>query len=243
MTEQAAPLPGGEVLTPDPWLQRLLDRPCFALARTWTLESLLAELPRGRCFVSAKVPVAPLDASLALQGLGFRVVDTALTFEATGMTATDDRRVRVAQPEDRQAVGAIAAGNFSSSRFHLDPSISNAAADRIKAAWAENYFTGRRGDLMLVAQDKGEVVGFLQALRSENDLLVIDLIAVAQTATRQGLACAMIGKLAAEEAGRQALRLRVGTQAANLPSCRLYESLGFRLAEAKTVLHFHGQED
>ena len=33
--------------------------------------------------------------------------------------------------------------------------------------------------------------------------------------------------------------LRVGTQAANVPSVRLYEPLGFSLASAAYVLHLH----
>jgi hypothetical protein len=33
---------------------------------------------------------------------------------------------------------------------------------------------------------------------------------------------------------------RVGTQAANAPSVRLYESLGFRFRDAQFVLHHHG---
>ena len=139
-------------------------------------------------------------------------------------------------------MGAIAARSFRTSRFHLDPSIPNETADRIKAAWAENYFAGHRGDLMLIAEQDGEVAGFLQALRGSNDTLVIDLLAVAEAAARRGLARAMIERLAAEARGQQASALRVGTQAANLPSCRLYESLGFRLTAAETVLHFHGWE-
>jgi ribosomal protein S18 acetylase RimI-like enzyme len=33
----------------------------------------------------------------------------------------------------------------------------------------------------------------------------------------------------------------VGTQAANIPSVRLYESLGFRLRSSQYVLHHHGK--
>ena len=237
----AAPPPGGTLLA-DAWLQLLLGRPCFTLQRVPVSGSLAAELPVGPCFISAKVSIAPLDDSLALQDSGFRVVDTALTFEASRLEAADDRRIRLARPDDRSAIGAVAARSFKSSRFHLDPMIPNETADRVKAAWAENYFTGRRGDLMLVAEQDGDVVGFLQALQSSNGTLVIDLLAVAEIAARRGLARAMIGRLATEGRRLGSTTLRVGTQAANLASCRLYESLGFRLAEAKTVLHFHGKE-
>lgn len=241
MTPQLATQARLQALAPDPWLQSLLKRPCFTLARDWTPASLLAELPRGRVFVSAKVPVAPLDRSLALQELGFRVVDTALTFEATDLEEASDRRVRHARAEDREAVGTIASRSFRSSRFHLDPALSG-DANRIKAAWADNYFAGQRGEIMLVAEQQGEVVGFLQALRTTDGALVIDLIAVDEAASGQGLARAMIQRLARERLSEQPPRLLVGTQAANLRACRLYESLGFRLAEANSVLHFHGRE-
>ena len=33
--------------------------------------------------------------------------------------------------------------------------------------------------------------------------------------------------------------VRVGTQIANIPSLRLYESLGFRIADTHYVLHYH----
>ena len=243
MSALATARPSGGNLLPDPWLQSLLGRPCFTLRRLSTAAVLPVDPPVGPCFVSAKVPVAPLDDSLALQDSGFRVVDTALTFEASDLQAGNDRRIRLARPDDRPAVGAIAARSFKTSRFHLDPTIPNETANRIKSAWAENYFTGRRGDLMLIAEQDGEVAGFLQALRSSTGTLVIDLLAVAEAAARRGFARAMIERLAAEADSQQATALHVGTQAANLPSCRLYESLGFRLVDAKAVLHFHGGED
>ena len=229
-----------QALAPDLWLQSLLQRPCFTLTSDWTSDGLLAELPRGRVFVSAKVPVAPLDESLTLQELGFHVVDTALTFEATDLAEANDRRIRPARAEDREAVQAIARGSFRSSRFHLDPALSG-DADRIKAAWADNYFAGQRGDILLVAEQRGDVVGFLQALRTADGALAIDLIAVKDAASGQGLARAMIARLARERLSERPPLLLAGTQAANLRACRLYESLGFRLAAAKTVLHFHGR--
>ncbi len=47
----------------------------------------------------------------------------------------------------------------------------------------------------------------------------------------------MIGRAARTMA---AAELVVGTQAANTPSVRLYEGLGFRLTSAQLVLHHHG---
>lgn len=74
-------------------------------------------------------------------------------------------------------------------------------------------------------------------------MLVIDLIAVAPQVARQGLAQEMIAFIAANGTGdgHRPSGLRVGTQAANTPSVRLYESLGFRLVKAQFVLHHHGR--
>jgi ribosomal protein S18 acetylase RimI-like enzyme len=92
-----------------------------------------------------------------------------------------------------------------------------------------------------VAERDSVVAGFLQLLWA-GPVLVIDLIAVSPQATRQGHARAMLAFAAANGTGgmRRPEGFRVGTQAANAPSVRLYESLGFRFTDAQFVLHHHG---
>ena len=89
---------------------------------------------------------------------------------------------------------------------------------------------------MLVAQSDGQTAGFLQLIHAPDSALVIDLIAVTEPARGRGLARAMIG--AAQHLARGEC-LRVGTQVANLPSLRLYESLGFRAVTSNYVMHLH----
>ena len=237
---QAASQP--EFLVADPWLSGLLQRPAFRLGNLFApagIQELFANKP---AFVTAKCPVADTATVVRLQDANFRVIDAALTFNATALHA-DERRegVRFARPQDRAAVRAIAARAFRYTRFHLDPVLPQALAHGIKAAWVDNFFCGQRGDGMVVAEDAGKIVGFLQLLWS-NKVLVIDLIAVAPEAERQGLASAMIGFAAANGSGdaRRPSSFRVGTQAANIASCRLYEHLGFRFCESSFVLHHHG---
>ena len=82
----------------------------------------------------------------------------------------------------------------------------------------------------------GKIVGFaLLALPAANEV-VIDLIAVEEGCRRRGIAADMIHFVESEFASS---RIAVGTQVANLPSVRLYEKLGFRLAHAQYVFHFH----
>lgn len=235
-----------EFLIPDPWLAELLGRPAYRLADMLPDDTqIVAQLSQGPMFVTAKVDSADVAKTASLEAAGFRVVDTALTFEALPMKKVAPAgcdQVRFAQPSDRAEVSALAGAAFRFSRFHLDPMVPKHVADRIKSCWAENFFNGRRGDGMLVAENAGRIVGFLQLLWAANGVLVIDLIAAAPDNARRGIGSAMIGFASREGTGdgRRPVSLRVGTQAANIASCRLYEGLGFRLSAATMVLHHHG---
>jgi len=230
-------------VTPDGWLAGILDRPAFRVEATDTPSNdWKSRLASEALFMTAKVGAERVDEAGLLQDLGFRVIDTALTFEAEALNApAADGRIRLACAGDRAAVAQLAGSAFVFSRFHLDPAIPAWLAHRVKASWADNFFAGTRGDAMIVAEQAGTVAGFLQLLWAPGDVMTIDLIAVAPTHARSGLARAMIGFAAARGIGsRRPRRFRVGTQAANVPSVRLYESLGFRLSQAQFVLHHHG---
>jgi ribosomal protein S18 acetylase RimI-like enzyme len=191
-------------------------------------------------FLYAKVPTSDTRAVASLDALGFHVVDTNVTLEreAAPPLATKGRNAcRFAVPDDRDAVRALAGRAFSHSRLHLDSAVPREAADRSRAEWAANFFSGARGDHMVVAEDNGTCRGFLQLLGPAAGVLTIDLIGVDPTARRRGVARDMIAFAVAELPGID--RLRVGTQVANVPSLRLYESLGFRVVETSYVLHCH----
>jgi ribosomal protein S18 acetylase RimI-like enzyme len=219
----------------DAWLTGLVGRPAYRLVGA----DGSAVLPDGPIFATAKVAAEQIARVEELEDQGFRVVETTVTFTARALSVAraETPAVRAAEPGDRRAVAAIARDGFRFTRFHLDPHIPRALAGNIKATWAENFFNGRRGDAMLVAEVEGQVAGFIQLLRQRHDRLAIDLIAVDARFRGRGLARAMIGR-AAGTAGVS--ELVVGTQAANAPSVRLYESLGFRWSTAQLVLHHHG---
>lgn len=89
------------------------------------------------------------------------------------------------------------------------------------------YYAGALFDLILQA---GEQAGRLCVLRQPHDIRIIDL-AVAPEFRGQGIGTALLGALA-DEAGqtRRPLSLHVET---HNPARRLYERLGFELAEEK----------
>jgi len=235
-------------LTEDAWLGERLGKPAFHLsgclgASNLGWDRIIERLSSGPVFVDAKIPVDDLAAGMALQAAGFFLIDTNLRFvlpRTMVPVASTSVSVSFARPDMAGEVAALASNVFVYDRFHRDLKIDHATASAIKGEWAWNFFTGKRGEWMVVACVDGRVAGFLQLLRSQADELVVDLIAVDVAYQGQGLASAMIA-FAADQCD-PAGPVVVGTQVANLPSVRFYEKLGFRLAGAQYVYHFHGVE-
>ena len=234
-------------LVPDEWLSRILAyhvywldiaRPeayCGDLELEWPSDD--------RWFIYTKAPTNGLELINALEDAGFRLIEGNLQLEKSMNPMPDPidpNRIRFAVPEDEAAVRSVSEHSFAYSRFHLDPAISNNLADKVKAAWAANYFAGQRGDAMVLAEDKGKVAGFLQLI-FQGDVLVIDLIAVDPARRKMGLAHDMIAFVRCNLPGFRLFR--VGTQVSNVPSIGLYEKLGFRIVRSEYVLHRHFVSD
>jgi ribosomal protein S18 acetylase RimI-like enzyme len=229
-------------LTPDVWLSGIFGYPALRVGNDPAGSPLSMLDVRQPFFAYAKLDVREVSRLSTLTDAGFRVVDTALTFDGT-ISGASGNRVRFARPEDRAQVSRIAGTAFRYSRFHLDPLVPAGVADAIKSSWAGNYFDGKRGDGMVVAERDGKVAGFLQLLRAPQDGLIIDLIGVDPARQGHGLGREMILHAARHGIGddRIPATITVGTQAANTPSVRLYESLGLRLSSAQYVAHHHGR--
>lgn len=228
-------------LTPDDWLAGIFGYPALRVGNDPDGQPLATLGTSPRFFAYAKLDVSQVKPLSRLTDAGFRIVDTALSFDGT-LSGSPGKQVRFARPEDRAQVSRIAGSTFRYSRFHLDPLVPRGVADTIKSSWAANYFEGKRGDGMVVAERDGKIAGFLQLLWAAQDRLVIDLIGVDPARQGQGLGREMILHAARHGIGdgRIPATISVGTQAANIPSVRLYESLGLRLRSAQYVAHRHG---
>jgi ribosomal protein S18 acetylase RimI-like enzyme len=232
-------------LEADAWLTQQLGKPSFHLAgdigRLCPQASPIMDTLNARAlFADVKIAVADVVSVAAVQRLGFTLIDTSLRFilprpDAPKRNAPD---IMFATPDMAEAVGEIAARSFVHDRFHRDPAIVDSVADGLKRSWATNFFSGKRGDWMVVACTRDRPAGFLQLLRLPDGALVIDLIAVATAERGRGVAPAMIAFACknCECAGP----ILVATQVGNTPSVRLYEKIGFRLDAAHYVFHHHG---
>jgi ribosomal protein S18 acetylase RimI-like enzyme len=229
----------------DGWLTKILRKPAYNLAST-PRDLQADELPQGLAFVCGRVPVADADGLLHLQSLGFRTVDVnvQLSREASPIdmpSDADTAQIRFAEAGDEAGVRTIAAESFVHNRFARDPEIGKKIASTIKSEWAGNFFSGKRGEWMVVTGPIGRPRSFLQLLRHPDGTVVIDLIAVESSHRKLGLARAMIA-FANRACLNHPTAMVVGTQIANTASLRLYHRLGFEIASAAYILHLHQKE-
>jgi len=227
----------------DAWLSTVLDRRCGTLDGTASDGALAEELDRGGFdFVSAKVPPEAVGVLSRLADAGFRVVDTLVTFAGSPPTPAPGGggavRVRPARAEDREALERISGASLRMSRFHLDPALGPELGERVKRAWVANFFAGARGDAMGVAEIDGAPRGFLLAIHDRAaPALVVDLVATDPDWQGRGAGRALVAAACgAFPAAREGV---AGTQLANTASHRFYQALGWRLARAVHVLHWH----
>ena len=205
------------------------------------------DFPVSPNLIYIKTSTSLVDEIQRVESLGFNLIDTNILLcrgkkgGSVNQSIPKHYSIRLGKPVDCDHVGNIARDNFRFSRFHQDQRVSKTAADRIKQVWAENFFSGTRGDYMIVACFKDHPVGFTQIVRKNDSGLIIDLIGVDSHHHGIGLASAMINFLLNEIAPSFSgnTKIMVGTQISNLPSLSLYQKLGFKIISSDYVFHYH----
>lgn len=238
---------------PDNWLKSIFSHDVLRIvdfgqdsSEQQELESVLHS--QDKAFFFTKIPVTCPYVLRKLLISGFQVVDINVTLERKPKSLAKSKGsgciVRIAYPEECEAVMEIAETCFTRTRFHQDPKIPKNLANTIKRKWVENYFTGERGECILVAEVSGKPAGFLAIINmqtSNQTVRIIDLIGVHPEFQGRGIGTKMVDFFISDSVGRCDL-LRVGTQIINLSSLHLYERAGFCISDSTYVLHAHVRE-
>lgn len=237
-------------LEPDDWLKFFFGHDVFRFTEIGQIninqnEICSAIQPLHEAFCYVKIPAGNLEVLHSFLKSGFKIVDINISLsrkpELLKESDLETYTIRDATPLECEDVSAIAEICFTSSRFHKDPHIPTRVANQIKRKWVENYFKGKRGDSIIVADKDGKSVGFLAIAKMSIDnqtVMIIDLIGVHPGFQGSGAGKQMVNFFITNSFGRCDL-LRVGTQLINLPSIHLYEKAGFCMADATYVLHAH----
>jgi len=204
---------------------------------------------QSRAFYYVKVDTEQIEALRQLGAVGFYPVEVNVTFGLDTRSGrlplvhqgTGDGKIAPVGAGQHEEVLEIAGTTFHYSRFHLDPLIPEAVANRIKREWISNYLKGKRGEKLWVASAGGRSTGFLAVLASTSggkEVRSIDLIGVGRDFQRRGIGLALT-RFFIEHYWDRCQFLQVGTQIANLPSLRLYQKAGFQVAKTAYVMHLH----
>ena len=233
------------MIAQDQWLSGIFSYPVYYLEAFQEGDGAAVHThmqAQVQAFYFAKVPTQDVTEVRALCHLGLYPVDVNITLRHHRVELTQEVSNIVESAQGfENIVEEIAASCFMYSRFHLDPQIPQAVANEIKRAWVRNYLQGKRGDKLLLCLRDGNAAGFLAVKLDETEeggLATIELLGVDTRYQRQGVGRELVAAFIKAYEGR-ARTLQVGTQAANIPSLRLYESMGFRLAHTSYVLHGH----
>ena len=192
--------------------------------------------------IYSKIPTKEIELMHNLEEKSFNLIDTNIKFKRKNGGVFDYKRnesfiCSFANKDSMSDISKISGECFSSSRFHLDPFISDSTANKIKMEWTNNYFKGLRGSDMIISYNSKErrVVGFLQLLEINEDL-VVDLIGVDPSFHGRGIASDMIS-FCLEQIPHD--NFFVGTQIVNIPSIKLYSKFNFQFHSAEYVFHYH----
>lgn len=238
-----------------PWESDLLGKPVYKIFFSDPHDTgpqagrLLGEamqaLSEGKsAMVCARVPAGDTALSMALEDAGFRIVECyvelchALDALPQGRP---DSSIDDAGLDDIPQLREIATRSFRFSRYHGDPLIAEEAAALTRAEWIENAVRGRAERVIAYRAGNGPV-GFVTAMQKKNQgkcYGVLDLIGVHPSWQQRGVGSVLTRAFLHHCHTKGYECARVGTQAHNIPSLRLYQSCGFHFSRAFLSFHLH----
>ncbi len=109
--------------------------------------------------LSSRVDTGNLTTIHVLEEAGFELIDgiQTLRLSLNGDHASVPAGTRLFEPRDLIELLEIGRTAFVFDRFHTDPALSSAIADRINESWTRNCCLGTAADAVVVAEEEGRV--------------------------------------------------------------------------------------
>lgn len=180
----------------------------------------------------------PVTLSLAKEG-GFQFIDLRVDLAlalAEVQPEPAGEGFRAASPADLPALEGIAREAHTDTRFFKDVRFPGGRAADLYAEWIQRDF--RVHQVFVVAGQRATAAGYVTCqVDREKKVGRIGLIAVDKGQQGQGLGRALVRGALRWFREQHCREVRVATQASNIAAQRLYQSLGFRTAEANATFH------
>jgi ribosomal protein S18 acetylase RimI-like enzyme len=167
---------------------------------------------------------------------GFRLVDVRveLVRRAKGMKGPP---LRLAEPQDVEALRSIARVAHTDSRFYADPNFTDERCGDLYALWIERACAGW-ADAVLVAHEDGLPVGYMSCrLTGPGGRGSLDLLGVDESVRGRGIGASLVTASVAWLRGRGLRDVGLFTQGRNVGSQRLFQRLGFRTTSLGLWFH------
>jgi RimJ/RimL family protein N-acetyltransferase len=217
-----------------------LDEPFAEACR----QSVLCWLEQNQvALCSCSIPAGNRFWKDSLPRMGFQFVDLGLQVVLNGLHRVKLRparaALRLAGPEDREALESIAGAAFHHGRFHADPRFPRRLADLRYRHWIARALTAA-GDVerIYVMGEPGSVQGFYHLTVED---AASDLRLAAVSAEFQGTMVGFDLYLAMLHALQQLGVRRVATSisATNTAVMNVFSMLGFQFVEPEAIYHWH----
>ena len=242
-----------------PWDSHVLDCPSGSVGGLWAagdyteqchrlenvLKGCIADAEgHGVRFLSIRLPESALAALHAVEAVGFRIIESFLTFsrKTVGEMPSEggsDFQIRLAHQDEMETVASIAYRAFQSFRLRVDPQIPESRARHSRREWVRNGFKGR-AEAIYVAEIEKRIVGFV-LLRSKTETEKtgeIELIGVEPGFHGKGIGKVLVACAIRHYQGKTS-EIHVGTQAKNLRAVGLYTRMGFSVVRSELSFHRH----
>ena len=248
-------------LAEKPWEAALLHRNVVALnwdvacnlvakvqreeTQTKALSWLQAKLhPFKPCLLTTRISALNGEVIRALENDGFNLMECYLELEHTLKRPPSSSGKNLIRPFHEREIAyleRIAYESFCYSRFHMDPQITSHEANLTRSEWVRNACLGR-ADVVLVAEADSKPIGFLVGVKKTSDLGPIgkiDLVAVDSEYRNRKVGYELTIEFINYCRSQRYCLGKVGTQAHNIPSLRIYEKVGFLAIAAFYSYHKH----
>lgn len=198
------------------------------------------------CLCSTTIPVNESHSFWKhyLPEAGFEAEDLILQASLNSLQSTslpNARSVlRLAQPNDRGTIEAMAAESFRNGRYHADPLFPRALADKRYRDWIRKALTAEDGgDRVYVMGEPGSITGFFHVTVEENiSDLRLAAIAPELKGTLLGFDLYVSTLHCLKKLGVR--RVVTSISATNTAVLNVYAMLGFSFSAPEMVFHWHG---
>lgn len=192
------------------------------------VKDLIRDLINNRIsYVTYRIQANNFPVIHALERSRFILIDglISLSLDLSQVQSIITPEIRKARRNDLKKLKKITSGAYSLGRIFNDPSISKNIANKFYVKWIENSILGDVADLVLVWEEKEDILGYVTLQKKGK----ISLVCVSKKARGGGIAKRLINASFDIFKKWGIKNIVVETQMDNIPALRVYQNCGFKI--------------